>query len=176
MIVWAMTLALAMPVQAAQVQESLADRAARARKAKAAGSPAAGGKVLTNEDLANAKGTVIVLPEAAVEPEASAAGSNGETAAKPAKPEPTEDEMRAQAGAALQKQIDEQAGIIRSAQKAIDGWEVELNDITNYTFGTRRAALMQSIDEARQAMAAAQRSIDDLEDQARRQGIRVTLP
>jgi hypothetical protein len=35
---------------------------------------------------------------------------------------------------------------------------------------------MQSVDEARQAIAEAQRSIEDLEDQARRQGIRVTLP
>ena len=59
---------------------------------------------------------------------------------------------------------------------AVAEWEAELNDITNYTFGTRRAALMQNIDEARKAMAAAQRSIDDLEDQARRQGIQVTLP
>ena len=78
--------------------------------------------------------------------------------------------------AELVLQIDEQAELMRAAQKAVTDWEAELNDITNYTFGTRRAALMQNIDEARQAMAAAQRSIDDLEDQARRQGIRVTLP
>ena len=172
-----MALGLAMPVQAARGEESLADKAARARKAKpAAGSPAAAGKVLTNEDLANAKGTVIVLPEPAVEPEATAGGSNEETAARPAKTEPTEDELRAQAGAALQKQIDSEAELIRAGQKAIAEWEAELNDITNYTFGTRRAALMQNIEEARKAMAAAQQSIDDLEDQARRQGIRVTLP
>jgi hypothetical protein len=172
MIVWAMVLGLAIPAQAAQKQESLAEKAARARGKAAAGS-AAPAKVLTNQDLANAKGTVIVLPEPAAEPEASSAG---EAAAHPSKPEPTEDEMRAQAGAALQKQIDEQAATIRGAQKAIADSETELNDITNYTFGTRRAALMQSIDDARQAIAAAQRSIDDLEAQARRQGIRVTLP
>jgi hypothetical protein len=151
MIVWAMALGLAMPVQAAQGQESLADRAARARKAAPAGSPASTAKVLTNEDLANAKGTVIVLPEPAAEPET---GSTAETAAKPAKTEPTEEETRAQAGAALQKQIDGEVELIRAGQKAIAEWEAELNDITNYTFGTRRAALMQNIDEARKAMAA----------------------
>jgi hypothetical protein len=170
MIVWAMVLGLAIPAQAAQKQESLAEKAARARGKSGSAAPA---KVLTNQDLANAKGTVIVLPEPAAEPEASSAG---EAAANPSKPEPTEDEIRAQAGAALQKQIDEQAATIRGAQKAIADSETELNDITNYTFGTRRAALMQSIDDARQAIAAAQRSIDDLEAQARRQGIRVTLP
>ena len=35
---------------------------------------------------------------------------------------------------------------------------------------------MQSIDEARKFVADAQKAIVDLEDQARRQGIRVTLP
>ena len=172
MIVWAVALGLAIPVQAAQREESLADKAARARKPAPAAHPAAPAKVFTNEDLANAKGTVIVLPE----PEGAAEPSAGKAAVKSAKPEPTEDEQRAQAGAALQKQIEQQAEIIRLAQKAIADSEAELNDITNYTFGTRRAALMQSTDEARQAIAAAQRSIEDLEDQARRQGIRVTLP
>jgi hypothetical protein len=176
MIVWVLALGLALPAQAAE--ESLADKAARARKAKpGAGSPAAAGKVLTNEDLATAKGTVIVLPEPAVEPVPEAeAGATAEAAAKPAKPEPTEDELRAQAGAALQKQIDSEAELIRAGQKAIAEWEAELNDITNYTFGTRRAALMQNIEDARKTLADAQRKIGDLEDQARRQGIRVTLP
>ncbi len=172
MIVWAMALGLAIPVQAATKQESLADKAARARKAAPAGSPAAPAKVFTNEDLANAKGTVIVLPAPEGEEPASAEGS----AQKSATPERTEEEYRAQAGAALQKAIDRQADVIKEANKAIQGWEAELNDITNYTFGTRRAALMQSVDEARQAIAAAQQSIGELEDQARRQGIPVTVP
>jgi hypothetical protein len=171
MMVWAVVLGLAIPVQAAQKEESLADKAARARKPAPAASPAATAKVFTNEDLANAKGNVIVLAE----PEGAAEATAG-TAVRSSKPEPTEDQQRAQAGAALQKQIDEQAELIRAALKAVADWEAELNDITNYTFGTRRAALMQNIDEARQTMAAAQKSIDDLEDQARRQGIRVTLP
>ena len=175
MIVWVLAIGLAVPAPAAE--ESLADRAARARKTKpAAGSPAAPGKVLTNEDLANAKGTVIVLPEPAVEAEASTEGSTGEKAARPAKPQPTDEEIRAQAGAALQKKIDSEAEFIRAGQKAIAEWQAELNDITNYTFGTRRAALMQNIEDARKSLADAQRNIDDLEDQARRQGIRVTLP
>ena len=174
MMVWVLALGLAMPVQAAQ-QESLADRAERARKAKPAGSPATAGKVLTNDDLASAKGTVIVLPEPAAEPEPEA-GATAENAAKPATPQPTEDELRAQAGAALQKQIDGEVEFIRAGEKAIAEWEAELNDITNYTFGSRRAALMQNIEDARKHLADAQRKIDDLEDQARRQGIRVTLP
>jgi hypothetical protein len=176
MIVWAMALGLAIAAQSAEPQESLADKAARARKSSST-RPKPAGKVLTNEDLANAKGNVIILsaPAGAAEPEAAPAPA-AEAPAKPAAAEPTDDEKRTQAGAALQKQIDEQAEAIRRAQKAIADAEAELNDITNYTFGTRRAARMQSIDEARQAMAAAQRSIDELEEQARRQGIRVTTP
>ena len=166
-------LGLAMSVQAAQKEESLADKAAKARKPVPQASPSAPAKVFTNDDLINAKGNVVVLPapegEEAAGPGAAAGGTTS-------KPEPTEEEKRAQAGAALQKQIDEQAQTIKVAEAAIVDWERELADLTNYTFGTRRAAVMQSIDDARKVMADAQKSIADLEDEARRQGVRVTLP
>jgi len=173
MIAWVAALGLVMSVRVAQTEESLADKAARARRSAPAKSPAAPAKVFTNEDLRNAKGTVIVLAEPAGEPEAA---PDAGTAGTSSKPEPTEEEKRAQAGAALQKQIDEQAEIIRQARKISEDSERELGDITNYTFGTRRAALMQTVDQAREIMAAAERKIADLEDEARRQGVRVSLP
>jgi hypothetical protein len=173
MIAWVAALGLVLSVQAAGKEESLADKAARARKPAPAGSPAAPAKVFTNEDLLNAKGNVTILPA----PEGEAGAEPGaETAGTTKKPERTDEEYRAQAGAALQKAIDSQAEIMKMAGKAIEGWEAELSDTTNYTYGTRRAALMQSIDDARKAIEAAQQNINDLEDQARRQGIRVTLP
>lgn len=164
-------LGLVLSARVVPAEESLADKAARARRPALA--PAAPAKVYTNEDLLDAKGTVIVLAEPAGEPETA---PDAEAAAKASKPEPTEEEKRAQAGAALQKQIDEQAEIIRQGRKAIEDSERELGDITNYTFGTRRAALMQSVEDARQTMQAAERALADLEEQARRQGIRVSLP
>ena len=172
MIVWAAVLGLVVTAQAAQKEESLADKAARARKPAPAASPSAPAKVFTNDDLINAKGNVVVLPA----PEGEEPSPDAGTATTATKPEPTEEEKRAQAGAALQKQIDEQAETIKVAQAAIADWERELNDLTNYTFGTKRAAVMQSIDEARKVVADAQKSIVDLEDQARRQGVQVTLP
>ena len=171
MIAWAAVLGLVVAVQAAQKEESLADKAARVRKPAPSASPSEPAKVFTNDDLINAKGNVIVMPA----PEGEEA-SESSTAATTSRPEPTEEEKRAQAGAALQKQIDEQAETIKIAQAAIADWERELNDLTNYTFGTKRAAVMQSIDEARKVVADAQKSIVDLEEQARRQGVRVTLP
>ena len=172
MIAWVTVLGLAVSVQAAQKEESLADKAARARKPAPAASPSAPAKVFTNDDLINAKGDVNVLPV----PEEEQAASGAEAVGAASKPEPTEEENRAQAGAALQKQIDEQAEIIRVSHAHIADWERELNDLTNYTFGTRRATLFESIDEARRFIADAQKSIADLEDRARRQGIRVTVP
>lgn len=172
MIAWAVALGLAVSVQAAQKEESLADKAARARKPAPSASPSAPGKVFTNDDLINAKGNVVVLPA----PEGEEAAPDAGTAATASKPEPTDDEKRAQAGAALQKQIDEQAQTIKVAEAAIADWERELADLTNYTFGTKRAAVMQSIDEARKVVADARTAIADLDDQARRQGVRVTLP
>lgn len=175
MIAWAVVLGLAVLVQAAQQEESLAEKAEKATRAKKpapTASPSAPAKVFTNDDLINAKGNVIVLPA----PEGEEGASDAGTAATAGKPEPTEEEKRAQAGAALQKQIDEQAQTIKIAEAAIADWERELNDLTNYTFGTKRAAVMQSIDEARKVVADAQKALVDLEDQARRQGVRVTLP
>ena len=174
MIAWVAVLALVASAQAAPKEESLAEKAekaARARKPAPTASPSAPAKVFTNDDLLNAKGTVIVLPA----PDEETAAAEG-TPSAPIKPEPTEEEQRALAGAALQKQIDEQAQTIKTAEAAIADWEQELNDLTNYTFGTKRAAVMQSIDEARKVVADAQKAIVDLDDQARRQGVRVTLP
>jgi hypothetical protein len=172
MIVCAVVLALALPTQAAQKEESLADKAARARKPAPATSPAAPAKVFNNDDLLNARGNVIVMSA----PEDEGQEGAGTAPAGTGKAEPTEDEKRAQAGAALQKQIDHEAEIVRQAQKAVTQWEAELNDITNYTFGDRRVALLQNVDDARKAMADAQKNIDDFEEQARRQGIRVAVP
>ena len=173
MIAWVAVLGLVVSAQAAQKEESLADKAARAqaRKPAPAASPSAPAKVFTNDDLLNAKGNVVVLPGQEEE-----AGSDAGTAANASKPEPTIEEKRAQAGAALQKQIDDQVQTIKIAQTAIEDWERELSDLTNYTFGTKRAAVMQSIDEARKVVADARTAIADLDDQARRQGVRVTLP
>lgn len=171
MIAWGLVLALAVSAQAAQKEESLADKAARARKPAPAASPSAPAKVFTNDDLLNAKGNVVVLPGQEEE-----TGSAAGTAANASKPEPTEEEKRAQAGAALQKQIDDQVETIKIAQTAIADWERELGDLTNYTFGTRRGAVMEQIEEARKVVADAQKALVDLEEQARRQGVRVTLP
>jgi hypothetical protein len=171
MIAWVAALGLAASIQAGPKDESLADKAARARKPSPAPS-ASPAKVFTNDDLINAKGTVTILPA----PEVEEGGSSAEATEASPRPEPTDEQKRAEAGAALQRQIDEQARIIEAARTVLTDGERELNDLTVYTFGTRRAALMQSIDDARKAIADAQKSIADLEDQARRQGIRVTVP
>jgi hypothetical protein len=47
----------------------------------------------------------------------------------------------------------------------------ELNDLTNYLLGGRRASLSNSVEQYNQKIAEAQRAIDDLEEQARRAGI-----
>jgi hypothetical protein len=170
-IAWLAVVGLAVSAQAAQKEESLADKAARARKPAPAASPSAPAKVFTNDDLLNAKGNVVVLPGQEEE-----TGSDAGTAGTPSRPEPTEEEKRAQAGAALQKQIDDQVQTIKIAQTAIEDWERELGDLRAYTFGTRRGAVMESIEQARKVMTDAQKAIVDLEDQARRQGVRVTVP
>src|SRR4029453_13123106 len=129
MIAWLAALGLAGSAQAAQQEESLGDKAARARKPAPTASPSAPAKVFTNDDLINAKGNVNVLPGQVGEETGSDAG----TAGNASKPDPTEEEKRAQAGAALQKQIDDQVETIKIAQTAIADWERELGDLTNYT-------------------------------------------
>jgi hypothetical protein len=107
-------------------------------------------------------------PEAAVSPSPAASPS--------ASPEPTEEEKRAAASKELQRQVDHYVKEIALRRASIDKAQLELNDLTNYTFGGRRKTLMEQIEIWQNEIKEAEQEIAKLEEQARREGARVTRP
>lgn len=139
-------------------------------------------KVFTEEDLRRARsgGTVSVgTPDAEASP---AAEAKKDGAASKETKEQTEDERRDALRSSLQKEIDHHVENIASLQKQIDDAQKELNDNTDQSLslpGTtsgRRGALLKLIDDANAMIQQSRDAIDQAEEKARREGIRVSRP
>jgi len=168
---------LAVPaVSLAQEKSSLAEQAEKTKKDREKKSKQSGtsspAKVLTNDDLRSAQGNVIVLGGV---PASSTTGTPAAGAAAAAA-EPTDEETREQKRADLQAQLDAQADFIKRLRESADQMQGELNDLGNYVFGGRRAALAQIVEERQKQIAEAERAIADLEEQARRAGVSLRRP
>jgi hypothetical protein len=175
--VLAASLAVPAAVLAQEKTTSLAEQAEKTKKdrekRKAAGVPGSA-KVITNDDLRSAQGNVIVL--GGVPASAPAPGAPGTPAAAAGATAPTDAELRDQKRADLQAQLDAQADLIKRLRESADQTQTELNDLGNYVFGGRRAALAQIVEERQKQVAEAERAIADLEEQARRAGVSLSRP
>ena len=167
------TLAVWLAPRVASAQ-SLAEIAAKEKERR----KGTGGKVITEADLHGAgRGASVSESEPAGDAEAPAEGATGSEAAAPgdkaAPKEKTEEEKRADRQAALQKEIDDERAHIEEIKKDMALRQAELNDLTNYTFGGRRADLAKYVEDAQQAIVTHEGQIENLMEQARREGIRV---
>ena len=144
------------------------------------------GKVYTNQDLLTAKGNVTAPGTSATSPSDQAEAGQGEkaTSGEPEK-EPTEEEKREQLRATIRAQIDEQRELIEVRRKDIERMQQELGDFSGPTFSVagvdgrpvgRRGSLMGFVQEAQGHIEKARETIAALEEQARRQGIKVQVP
>jgi hypothetical protein len=136
-------------------------------------------KVYTEDDLRGVgrpKGTVS-QPGSPSEPDPSVSPSPEASPSSGAAPrEQTEEEKRAAASKEIQRQIDHYAKEIAVRRASIDKAQLELNDLTNYTFGGRRKTLMEQIEVWQNEIKEAEQEVAKLEEQARREGARVTRP
>jgi hypothetical protein len=150
---------------AAQSLPEAAEKQKKERKGQA--------KVYTDDDLRKA-GTRVATPgEAAPATDATKA----ETAAPGVKPkaeEKTDEQLRAEKKADLEKRIQEQLAIIVQVRKVMDDAQRELNDLSNYTMGPRRAGLAKVVEDGNAEIAKANAAIADIEEQARRAGVSVS--
>jgi hypothetical protein len=150
--------------------QSLAEIAAKEkerRKGKA-------GKVITEDDLRSAsQGVPSGEPETSTDADATAeeGASPAPGAAQGAKPEKTDDEKKAEKQAALQKEVDAERAHIEGIKRDIALREAELNDLSNYTFGGRRADLAKFVDDAKQAIVTHEAQVAKLVEQGRREGM-----
>jgi hypothetical protein len=144
-------------------------------------------KVITEDDLRSAgrpqRGTVSVgTPDAPPEAKDAKGGEAKPAGTASPSPEPTESEKREARQQELQKEIDYQAANIRTLQDQVNQAQAELNDLSDMTFSPagsstgRRTALMKKIDDANAQIQASRDTIQQLEDQARQAGVRVSVP
>ena len=130
------------------------------------------GKVITEDDLGS-RGRA--APTASTEAQATPSpGAQGTQAKAGEEPEKTPSELREEKRAEIQGKIDEQVGLIGAVQAQMDKAQLELNDLTDMTFGGRRANLMQLIEDGKAKIAGFEQAISDLEEEARRAGVRVS--
>ena len=140
------------------------------------------GKVFTNEDLRTAKGNVTAPGSEVGGPsdQEQAKGATGEQ-----EKEPSEEERREKLRADLQAQIDQQRELIAARRQDIARMEQELNDVSGQVYSItgidgnpvgRRGSILGFLREAQSHIDKAQEMIASLEEQARRQGIRVQVP
>jgi hypothetical protein len=114
--------------------------------------------------------------QATVPPSPAADASPSPAPSPSASPEPTEEEKRAEVAKNLQTQIDNEVQSIAFTRAQIDKAQLELNDLTNLTFGGRRKNLAEEIEKAQGRIAESEEKIAKLQEEARRAGVRVTRP
>jgi hypothetical protein len=150
---------------AAQSLPEAADKQKKERKGQA--------KVYTDDDLRKAGARTATPPEIGA-PADAAKAEPAAAATKPKADEKTDDQLRAEKKADLEKKFQEQQAIIVQVRKAMDDAQRELSDLSNYTMGPRRAALAKVVDDGNAAIAKANAAIADVEEQARRAGVSVS--
>jgi hypothetical protein len=144
----------------------LAERTKKEREAKRAGKPAP--RVITDADLRSHS----FAPSDTPSEDAAAAATSA-----PAKPEKTDDELRAEKRQEIEKKIADQRETQAIVHKAMAAAQLELNDPTTVTmYGTRGAALQKILDDGLVELKKTEQAIADLEEEARRQGIAVSRP
>ncbi len=138
-------------------------------------------KVITESDLQKAgQGVPVLESEAPVDAEASEpvegalAAEEGAPAAQPVPQGKSDDEKKAEKQAALQKEVDAERAHIEGIKADIAKREIELlNDLSNYTFGGRRADLVKFVEDAKQAIGVHEAQVAKLLEQGRREGMTV---
>jgi hypothetical protein len=128
-------------------------------------------KVITEDDLRNAKGTVTIAPAPAGEEGTKPATATGE--AKPAaKPEPTEEEKRAAEEKEWRDKLQTALAEVGRLKSQVDQIQTNLNDPNLSYYGSGRPALMAKMEEVKKQLATAEQAMSDLQDAGRRKAFR----
>lgn len=155
----------AWPQSSAPTEASLAERAEQAKKERAARrvSASAPAKSFGDDDLKGSK-------PAASSSDASAPAASAKGDAKAEKAVKTDDQAKAERRDVIQKQLVEEQKRIALIEKTMADAQRELGDITNYTYGTRRASLQKFLDDGAVELTKAHEKVSSLEEEARKLG------
>jgi len=152
----------------AATDTSLAERAEQAKKERAARrtSGATPTKSFGDDDLKGGGSKATSTSSESSTPAAAAA--KGE--AKADKAAKTDDQARAERREVIQKQLVEEQKRIDLIEKTMADAQRELGDITNYTYGSRRASLQKFLDDGAVELTKAHEKVSSLEEEARKLG------
>ncbi len=163
---------LAAPSWTRADEESLAATAARTKREREERRAKATKPVPAFSD-ADLRGAGGAPPPAEADPEVATA-KDGESTAGDKPAEKTDDQIRAEKRATIQKKIDAEKTRIEDIDRGMARAQTELADITNYTYGAYRAALQKVLDDGKADKDKAQKTIEDLQEEARRLGVSVS--
>jgi hypothetical protein len=142
--------------------QSLAEAAA---KEKARRKAAQKGKSFTDDDLRGGGGSVSTGTDPAAGGSSTAKpGDTGKSTAK----QKTEDEVKAEQSAAWRKRLEAANKKVTVLQETIDKIQLDLNDMSGGVYSSRRATLLNLLDDTKKQLAAAQQSVADLEGEGRK--------
>jgi hypothetical protein len=152
----------------APAETSVAERAEQAKKERAARRASASTPVKSfgDEDLKGGGSK----PAAASTDASTPADSPAKGDAKADKAVKTDDQAKAERRDVIQKQLVEEQKRIALIEKTMADAQKELGDITNYTYGTRRASLQKFIDDGTVELTKAHEKVSGLEEEARKLG------
>jgi len=154
----------------AATDTSLAERAEQAKKERAArrasGATPTNTKSFGDDDLKGGGSKATSTSSESSTPAAAAA--KGE--AKADKAAKTDDQARAERREVIQKQLVEEQKRIDLIEKTMADAQRELGDITNYTYGSRRASLQKFLDDGAVELTKAHEKVSSLEEEARKLG------
>ena len=152
--------------------QSLAEAAAKERERRKGKTT----KVVTDQELRGAGRHLTSLDGGAPVGEPSPAPADSASPAPGAQPaaaapQKSDEELRAEKKADLEKRLKQQNDIIAATRKMMEQAQLELNDTGNLTFGGRREALMKIMEEHQKEIAQAEATIEQIREEARRAGI-----
>lgn len=149
-------------------ESSLAERAEQAKKERAArrASGTAPAKSFGDNDL-KGSGSKATSASADGSTPAAAPAKGDEKAEKAAK---TDEQAKAERRDVISKQLVEEQKRIALIEKTMADAQRELGDITNYTYGSRRASLQKFLDDGAVELTKAHEKVSGLEEEARKLG------
>jgi hypothetical protein len=162
-----------LPVAGQSLGEVAAREKARKDREARQGRGRAPVKVITEDELRGrvTSGTLSQPAAEAGTPEAApeeGAATPGAAPVKPAAPEKSEEELRAERQAEWrQKLTDAQANVARLRAR-VDQIQTALNDMTGPIYGPNRASIANQLEQSKAALTTAEQTVASLEEEGRR--------
>jgi hypothetical protein len=152
-------LAFPLAVSAQSLGEA-AEKAKKERKGKT--------KVITETDLRRAGSEPPVTSAETEASDSKETPKEGTAAAAPAKPEKTEDDLRAEAEAKWRERVKKADADVARLRDEASQLQTALNDMSQNVYGATRTGLISRLDGVNKELAAAQQSVSDLQEEGRR--------